>query len=127
MQTRDGGDTANLRYQESESSSVQSMAYWQGAPFVEQVLSMPNPVRRGETARFVVKGQGIESVQVAVYDLSGRRVFTSDWYPGDIVEWHTVDDKGRRLANGAYLYLVKAKGANGEEVVSRVGTIFLSY
>jgi subtilisin family serine protease len=127
MQTRDGGDTANLRYQESESSSVQSMAYWQGLPFVEQVLSMPNPVRKGETARFVVEGQGIESVQVKIYDLSGKRVFTSDWYPGDTVEWHIVNDQGRRLANGAYLYRVRAKGANGEEVVSKVGIIFVSY
>jgi flagellar hook assembly protein FlgD len=64
---------------------------------------------------------------VEIYDLSGKRVFTSDWYPGDTMEWHAVDDKGRKLANGAYLYLVKAKGPNGEEIVSKVGTIFVLY
>lgn len=82
-------------------------------PFVlEDVVCVPNPVLVGG-AKFRASGVGIQDIQVRVYNLAGRMVFDSGWYPGPAIEWNLQTMDGGVVANGVYLYWVAVRGANG--------------
>lgn len=87
---------------------------------VDHVLSIPNPVRSGDSVRFIVEGQGIEDIQVEIFDLSGRGVFSSGWVDGETFEWHLMNSQGEALANGVYLYMVRVRGFDDRIITSRV-------
>lgn len=76
----------------------------------------PNPVKKAP-AKFRAQGEGIESVQIEIYDLRGRKVFTSGWVHNGFA-WNLLDDKSEPVANGVYFYFVTARGFNGETVRS---------
>ena len=78
-----------------------------------------------DTARFEVKGEGIESIQVQIFDLSGRRIFDSLELPGGTFEWHLEDENGEVVANGVYLYLVTARGIEGQVFRSKVNKLVI--
>jgi VCBS repeat-containing protein len=84
---------------------------------VESVANTPNPVRDVHTTRFSVKGVGIESINVRIFDQAGQLVFDSGWQPNDY-DWHLQSDQGETLANGVYLYVVTVLGPNGETFVT---------
>ncbi|MFN4218803.1 MAG: hypothetical protein ACK4HB_05950 [Candidatus Bipolaricaulia bacterium] len=65
----------------------------------------------------------IASVQLEVFDLSGRRVFSSGPVPGATYKWYLQRDDGRPVANGVYLYLFFTRTAEGIEVHSSVGKL----
>lgn len=70
---------------------------------------------------FRALGTGIEALQVEVYNLTGQLAFRSGWTTGNRLIWHPQAVAGRPLANGVYLYVLTARGANGELVRSEIG------
>jgi hypothetical protein len=71
---------------------------------------------------FRALGAGIEAVRVEVFRLSGQVVFRSPWTVGDRLFWRP---DGEPLANGVYLYVITARGAQGEVRHSALGKIVL--
>lgn len=76
--------------------------------------SYPNPARGSLTIAFGLSVEG--PVELAVYDLAGRRVATlldGDEPAGDrLVSWDCRDSAGRAVPSGVYLYrLVSAEGS----------------
>ncbi len=60
-----------------------------------------------------VVGQGIASVRVEGFDLEGRKRFAAE-SAGSSLRWMPLDQSGRPLANGVYLYVVIVRGYSGE-------------
>jgi len=75
--------------------------------------------------RFRVQGRDIRSVQLEVFDLAGRRVFQSEELRGTQLTWAGLDGQGRRLANGVYLYRIKARPPSGRQLQSAVRRLAL--
>ncbi len=69
-----------------------------------QVVGHPNPVQQASTVTFSVEGVDVEGLRVEVFNASGQRVW-EDESTGNQLEWGTVDNSGRRVANGVYLFL----------------------
>ncbi len=65
----------------------------------------------------------IESVRLEVFDLSGRRIFSSGPVPGATYKWYLQRDDGRPVANGVYLYIFLTRTSEGKELVSSAGKI----
>ncbi len=65
----------------------------------------------------------IASVRLEVFDLSGRRVFSSGPVPGATYKWYLQRDDGRPVANGVYLYVFFAQTESGSAVRSSVGKL----
>ncbi len=71
----------------------------------------PNPVTDVHTATFEVTGPMatlVEAIKVQIFDLSGRLVYESVEVYGTSLDWHTDNNYGEYLANGAYLYKLYA-------------------
>ena len=87
-----------------------------------RVYNFPNPFRPGGPGTsFVVTGlTEAARVQVKVYTVSGalvRRLEASGG-PGQVqIAWDGRDERGDRVANGAYLYQVSAEGQGSGQVV----------
>lgn len=60
-----------------------------------------------------IEGQGIASVSLEGFDLTGRKRFEVET-SGTRLQWAGLDENGRRLANGVYLYIVTVHGIYGE-------------
>lgn len=76
--------------------------------------------RTDRAIRFRVQGTGIAEFRVHVFSLAGRAIFTSDWHNSLELEWHRLADNGSPVANGVYLYVITARGADGALLRSRV-------
>ena len=73
------------------------------------------PVRVEERAGLLqleARGAGIESVQIRLFDLSGRTLIDQQ-SAGAALTVLLVNDKGQRLAKGVYLYVVTLFGRDG--------------
>jgi hypothetical protein len=87
-----------------------------------RVYNFPNPFKPGGAGTaFVVTGlTEAANVQVKVYSVSGtlvRRLETRGG-PGQVqIAWDGRDDRGDRVANGAYLYQVAAEGQSSGQIV----------
>lgn len=66
-----------------------------------------------------VRGAGIKSVTLEIYDALGRKVYTEVAF-GPRLEFHGLGDRGELLANGVYFYVVTVQGYNGQTVRSEV-------
>jgi len=86
---------------------------------VSEVLAIPNPVKDVHTMTFLAEGQGIAGLEVEVFDLAGKRVFSSS-AKGNKLDWHLQSNEGSLVANGVYLYVVTVKGYDGTEVKSEI-------
>jgi len=73
----------------------------------------------GRGYRFWVRGEGIRAIEVYIFDLRGRRVFTSGRAANGLL-WRGQGGDGRRLANGVYLYVVRVYGFQGEVIQTQV-------
>jgi len=85
----------------------------------------PNPVTDVHTTHFTVMGAMaafVDAIKVDIYDLSGKKVYSSGEIVGTSVDWHTDNDYGEYLANGVYLYKMYAQ-VEGQWAVSKVKTI----
>lgn len=87
---------------------------------ISAIQALPNPVRINGTAKFQVEGHGIRSIQVEVFDLKGQKVFDSEEVQGAIFEWGLNNQDGRMVANGVYLYVITARGYDGQVIRSKV-------
>lgn len=67
---------------------------------------------QGQGVRFVATGEGIRSTQLTVFDLSGRLVFDTGTVSGNALLWPLLNDRGQRVANGVYLYVLRVSGRN---------------
>jgi hypothetical protein len=73
----------------------------------------------GGQYRFEAQGYNIEGVQVQVYNLAGKQVFSAE-AAGNSLSWNGLSSDGRRLANGVYLYVLTVKGTYGDIVQTKV-------
>ncbi len=72
--------------------------------------NIPNPITDVHTTTFVVTGPMsalVEVIKVQIFDLSGRLVYEREEV-GTNFDWHTINNDGEFLANGAYLYKIYA-------------------
>jgi len=86
---------------------------------VQAFSAGPNPARSSQLS-FRVEGTGIESIQVEVYDLAGRSIFNSGFLSGRELSWDLLTADGKPVANGVYLYVITARGYDGQLVRSKV-------
>jgi hypothetical protein len=86
---------------------------------VQEILVYPTPAK-GRAMWFRVNGQGIRTLQVQVYDLSGQKVYDSGAVVGPALRWDLRNAHGRPLANGVYLYVVTVSGYDGRVVHDQV-------
>jgi hypothetical protein len=68
---------------------------------------------------FEAQGYNIEGLQVQVYNLAGKQVFSAE-ASGNSLSWNGLSSDGRRLANGVYLYVLTVKGTYGDIVQTKV-------
>ena len=96
---------------------------------LRDLLNYPNPMS-SETSFYFVLTQDVEELQVRVYTLSGKNIWSTsrydlraDRYPTSEVAivWNGCDDKGDRVANGVYLYRVAV--STGSETAEEFGKI----
>lgn len=78
-------------------------------------VASPTPTSRS----IELQGHQIASAQVQVFDLSGNLIIQEHSSNG-LVRFNMVSSNGKRLANGVYLYVVRAKGYSGERWQSEV-------
>ena len=68
---------------------------------------------------FKVSGQGIASIDVKIFDMSGREIFTQATV-GTWIPWKLKTTSGSPVSNGVYLYVVTARGAFRQMLRSEV-------
>jgi hypothetical protein len=78
-----------------------------GGPDERLLLQLPNPFAPSDRITFRVEGEGPETVNLRLFDLSGRLVKTlqrgAPLAPGEYtVAWDTHDDRGQPLPSGVY-------------------------
>jgi hypothetical protein len=91
-------------------------------PMPEQQLRVTDlrAMALGQELIFAAVGDGIASLQVEIYDLSGDKIFDSGEVQGNTLIWNLQNNAGQWLARGVYLYLVRVRGLNGEIYVSEI-------
>ena len=77
------------------------------------------------SVEFRALGIGVESMQVEVYTLAGQIAYRSPWTTGNRALWELASVRGTLPANGVYLYVLTARGINGELVRSLIGKFIL--
>jgi len=77
-----------------------------------------------DVIRFEVGGV-VTSLQITIFDLSGRELWDSGVVSGRIIDWGRTNEWGERLAYGAYLYKATGWNAQGNEVLQRSGKLAL--
>ena len=95
-----------------------------GALKVHKIHLLANPVRFADEAHFTVMGQGIESVRLEVFGLSGSKLFDSGFQAGDAVAW-PLHANHKPVANGVYLAVISVRGRGGELVRDEVRKIIV--
>jgi len=88
---------------------------------VFQVLNFPNPFRTGTQFAFEISSPA--DVKINVYTLGGKRIYSTDNFYFSNAGYHTIDWDGRDaygqlIANGVYLYRLKA--TDSERSVSTI-------
>ena len=73
-----------------------------------QFMCIPNPAREAAVVFKAVHPQSVEEIRVQVFDLTGRLVWEAAAFSGEIT-WPLLDQTGRPVANGVYLYVLQAK------------------
>jgi len=71
------------------------------------------------------EAQGVASLQVQIFDLSGRRLWDSGIVSGQAVDWNRTNEWGERLAYGAYLYQAQGWNAQGGVIFQKSGKLAL--
>jgi murein DD-endopeptidase MepM/ murein hydrolase activator NlpD len=67
----------------------------------------------------VLMKEEIKNIELTIFDLSGKSVFYASCQ-GSEYAWSLLNDRGQRVANGVYLYVVRVRGFDGREYVSEV-------
>jgi PKD repeat protein len=104
----------------SARTSGQATEQIRGALAVERALVYPSPMDGRGSARFVAQGPGIRDIKVQVFSLAGQEVFDSGFVGGRELSWDLTNAQGKPLANGVYLYVITARGFDGQVIRSGV-------
>ncbi|OGF57759.1 MAG: hypothetical protein A2Z21_07620 [Candidatus Fraserbacteria bacterium RBG_16_55_9] len=117
LTSADVAEIAELAITFGTPASTASLARPPSVPLPESPLTVQSirvyPLADGTMWRLRLDGQGIASVQVIGFDLMGKKRFEAV-AAGSKLAWATLDQSGRRLANGVYLYVVIVRGVAGE-------------
>lgn len=97
------------------------MRLWVWLTGISLTISVPLPAIDLEAESYALTA--IASVRLEVFDLSGRKIFSSGPVPGATYKWHLQRDDGRPVANGVYLYIFFTKTTDGKELRSSIGKI----
>ncbi len=91
---------------------------------IRDVANHPNPFERSTKIIYLLNQDGAE-VRISIYTIGGRLVRTFRHAPNDLnyneVEWDGEDADGDMVANGLYLYIIEARGADGSSYATPVG------
>ncbi len=120
----ENGDQLTAKYTDPNDKtdvSTATVTISSGVFEVKSYQNSPNPFTN--TTTFQAVGSSIERVTVWVYDLSGMLVFTNS-SQGNKLTWDGTNAAGVKLANGVYLYLIKAEG-RGQSSTSDVHKVVL--
>jgi CSLREA domain-containing protein len=71
------------------------------------------------------QGANIESTQLQVFDLNGVMIYDSGFSAVNKMSWTMMNQSGKRVAIGVYLYRVTALGLNGQLIHSQVKMFLL--
>ena len=71
------------------------------------------------------RADGVATLQVRIFDLSGKAIWDSGVVSGDIVDWDRRNDFGERLAYGAYIYSAQGWNAEGDLIFQKNGKLAL--
>lgn len=69
-----------------------------------------------QEVRFQIQGSGVDTAQVLVFDLSGKRLYDSGMTSPTALAWQLTTERGQRVANGVYLYLIRVRGSGTEKM-----------
>jgi len=70
-------------------------------------------------------GGAVASLQIRIFDLSGRELWNSGVIPGRIIDWNRTNEWDERLAYGTYLYKAAGWDVDGSVVLERSGKLTL--
>lgn len=76
------------------------------------------------TSKFFVPGQQVKEIKLSIFSLSGRLVFNTDWVENGFT-WNLLNDRGQRLANGVYLYVIYVRRFDGSVIRSEVKKLII--
>ncbi|HET9233901.1 MAG TPA: T9SS type A sorting domain-containing protein, partial [Candidatus Eisenbacteria bacterium] len=100
---------------------VRSLGFQAGGPPLDQVYFYPNPVEAEEGVFLYRLGENGHNAQVSIYSLTGRRIRRDD-SPAlaglNSYRWDLRDEKGDRVANGVYLFVLRVEGQDGEVITN---------
>ena len=71
------------------------------------------------------QAEGVATLQVQIFDLSGKAVWDSGVVSGDTIDWDRNNDLGERLAYGAYIYSAQGWNAQGNLNFQKNGKLAL--
>ena len=71
------------------------------------------------------QAEGVATLQVRIFDLSGKVVWDSSIVSGDTIDWNRNNDFGERLAYGAYIYSTQGWNASGDLIFQKNGKLAL--
>jgi hypothetical protein len=75
----------------------------------------------GERVR-VAGPASVVQLHVEVYDFSGVKLFDQEIRGGNVLDWHSQNGQGQRLAPGDYVCVVTAKSLSGK-ITQRIGAV----
>jgi len=79
----------------------------------------PNPATNKDKVTFSSQLVGVKEITVTVRSQGGEVVFDSGFKSGSKVVWDLTGSAGSKVSNGVYMYTLKARRANGEQILSR--------
>jgi hypothetical protein len=63
-----------------------------------------------DTIRFTAQGTKVVQMRLEVFNLAGWRLYDSQYRLQTALDWPLIDERGERVADGVYLYVVSLKG-----------------
>jgi len=70
--------------------------------------------------RFRIAERSLENAQIQIFSTSGQLIYTNNQHRGNTLYWNLRNLNNQRVANGVYLYVITAVGANGKPITSDV-------
>ena len=118
-------DSFNNVYQ--TEFSIEALDFDSEGEYLFDLLNYPNPFKESTTLTFKILEPA--EVKIEIYTVAGRKIrtlgpeFCFPVFVYNRFSWDGRDFEGDRVANGVYLYKVKAEFA--EETVSKIGRIIV--
>jgi hypothetical protein len=90
---------------------------------VQLSISRTNLAKK-QIMTFQAQGQPVNDLDVAIFDLQGREIFSQD-VAGSALSWNMLAENGRAVANGIYLCHVTARGDHGQIVFNEIEKVLV--